>query len=83
MAWSVQDAKNEFSKVVDQAMKGTPQLVTKHGRPAVVVVSVEAFDRLRRLDQEHAPSFADLLLEMPQDDGEFERLEIHPRDIAL
>jgi prevent-host-death family protein len=83
MAWSVQDAKNEFSKVVDRAMKGTPQLVTKHGRPAVVVVSAEAFDRLRRLDQEHAPSFADLLLEMPQDDGEFERLEIHPRDVAF
>jgi prevent-host-death family protein len=36
--WSLQDAKNSFSAVVDAALKGTPQTVTKRGKPAVVVL---------------------------------------------
>jgi hypothetical protein len=35
--WSIQDAKNRFSEVVEAA-QCRPQLVTKHGKPAVVVV---------------------------------------------
>ena len=30
-----------------------------------------AYDRLRSLERARAPSFADVLLAMPQDDGEF------------
>ena len=37
--WSVQDAKNHFSEVIDAARNGGPQTVTRHGKPAVVVVS--------------------------------------------
>ncbi len=37
--WSVQDAKNRFSEVVAAARRG-PQTVTKHGKPAVVVVDI-------------------------------------------
>lgn len=37
--WSLQDAKNSFSAVVDAACKGTPQTVTKRGKPAVGVRS--------------------------------------------
>ena len=33
--WSVQDAKNRFSEVVEAARR-KPQTVTKHGKPAVV-----------------------------------------------
>ena len=29
------------------------------------------------------PTFAQLLLEMPQDDGEFERLPVKPRDVTF
>ncbi|MGE5270542.1 MAG: type II toxin-antitoxin system Phd/YefM family antitoxin, partial [Thiohalocapsa sp.] len=35
--WSVQDAKNRFSEVVNAARK-VPQTVTKHGKAAVVIV---------------------------------------------
>jgi prevent-host-death family protein len=38
--WSVQDAKNRFSEVVEAAHR-TPQMVTKHGKPAVVVVDAK------------------------------------------
>jgi antitoxin Phd len=81
-SWSVQDAKNRFSEVVEAARR-TPQTVTKHGKPAVVVVDVVEYDRLRRLERAKAPSFADLILAMPQDDGEFPRSPVRVRDLDL
>jgi prevent-host-death family protein len=80
--WSVQDAKNRFSEVVEAARRA-PQTVTKHGKPAVVVVGVAEYDRLRRLERARAPSFADLLLAMPQGDGEFPRDKVRMRDLKL
>ena len=38
------------------------------------------YERLRQLERLNAPSFADHLLAMPRDDGEFERLSVRPRD---
>jgi antitoxin Phd len=81
-SWSVQDAKNRFSEVVEAARR-KPQTVTKHGKPAVVVVDVIEFERLQRLERVQAPSFADVLLAMPQDDGEFPRRNVRMRDIEL
>ncbi len=77
--WSVQDAKNRFSEVVEAAQR-EPQTVTKHGKPAVVVVAADEYERLRKLQHLKAPSFADLLLAMPADGEEFERLEARMRD---
>ena len=34
----LQTAKQRFSSVADKAAKGDPQLVTKHGKPFVVIV---------------------------------------------
>ena len=78
-SWSVQDAKNRFSEVVEAARRA-PQTVTKHGKPAVVVVDVAQYERLQQLERSQAPSFADLLLAMPQDDGEFPRSKVRMRD---
>jgi prevent-host-death family protein len=80
--WSVQDAKNCFSEVVEAA-RLTPQTVTKHGTPAVVVVDVAEYERLRQIERAAAPSFAELLLAMPQDDGEFPRHRVRPRDVEI
>ena len=80
--WSVQDAKNRFSEVVEAARRKA-QTVTKHGKPAVVVVAADEYERLRHLDRAQAPSLAALLLAIPQDGGEFERLRIRPRDVDL
>ncbi len=81
-SWSVQDAKNRFSEVV-KAARRAPQTVTKHGKPAVVVVDVVEYERLRRLERARAPSFADVLLAMPQDNGELPRRNVRMRDIEL
>ena len=81
-SWSVQDAKNRFREVV-QAARRTPQTVTKHGKPAVVVVDVVEYERLRRLERAQAPSFAEVLLAMPQDNGEFSRRNMRMRDLDL
>ena len=44
--WSLQDAKNPFSAVVKAALAGTPQEVSRRGKPAVVVLSVADYRRL-------------------------------------
>ncbi|HTQ14366.1 MAG TPA: type II toxin-antitoxin system Phd/YefM family antitoxin [Rhizomicrobium sp.] len=77
--WSVQDAKNRFSEVVEAA-RGKPQTVTKHGRRAVVVVAAEEYDRLKKLEKRHAPSFKEHLLNMPKDGSGFERMTVKLRD---
>jgi len=40
-------------------------------------------ERLQRLERARAPSFADALLAMPQDDGEFPRGNVRMRDPEL
>lgn len=81
--WKLQDAKNRFSAVVREAIAGYPQRVTRHGKPAVVVVAVDEYDRLRQLEEASAPTLAELLLAIPQDGREFDRLDVKPRDIDL
>ena len=81
--WKLQDAKNRFSAVVREAIAGYPQRVTRYGKPAVVVVAVDEYERLRRLEEVTAPTFTEMLLAIPQDDREFERLDVTPRDFGL
>ena len=81
--WSLQDAKNSFSAVVEGASKGVPQRVTRRGKPVAMVIAVEEYERLQRLEKLEAPTLASLLLAMPQDDKEFERRPLRPREIAF
>lgn len=71
--WQLQDAKNRFSAVVDAALAGEPQQVTRRGKPAVVVLAVSEYERLCR-DQPDVPNFVDHLLAIPKapDDDAFE-----------
>ena len=81
--WPLQDAKNKFSALVNAALAGEPQRVTRRGQPAVVVLATEEYDRLRRLEKTDAPTLGALLLEIPQDDGEFDRLPLNARPSDL
>ena len=81
--WSLQDAKNRFSAVVDAAQRGEPQWVTRRGKRVGVVLSAEVFERLQRLEKAAAPSFGELLLDLPQDDQPFERLPLRQRDVEF
>jgi len=80
--WSVQDAKDRFSAVVEAARRA-PQTVTKHGKPAVVIVAADEYERLRQLEQLKAPTFAEHLLAMPTDDDDLERLSGRLRDVEV
>ena len=81
--WSLQNAKNKFSAVVEAAKQGKPQVVTKRGVPAVVVVSFENFARFRHVGKMALPSFNEHLLNMPSDEGEFDCSEISLREVVL
>jgi prevent-host-death family protein len=48
MSWQLQEAKQRFSEVVRRALESGPQVVTRHGRPAVVVVAAPEYSRLER-----------------------------------
>jgi len=49
----------------------------------VVVLSAAEYERLRGCDREDAPGFNELLLAMPQDDGEFPSTGPALRDVAF
>lgn len=48
---SAKDAKYNFGRLIDTA-RAQPVMVEKHGRPVVVVLSVEEYVRLKTLDVE-------------------------------
>ena len=78
--WTLQDAKNRFSAVVDAAMAGQPQQVTRRGKPAVVVLSVAEYDRMRQAAGDRRGSFLQHLLEFPGLDADPCPLA-RPRDV--
>ncbi len=45
------DAKYGFGRLMDLA-RAEPVTIAKHGRPVVVVMSVEEYERLNRTEQE-------------------------------
>jgi len=45
-SWQLQNAKNKFSSLVDKAQHNGPQVVTKHGKDAVVVLSIDEYKKL-------------------------------------
>jgi len=79
--WTLQDAKNRFSAVVEAALAGHPQEVTRRGKPAVVVLSAEEYHRLVASAAEQRESFAEHLLAFPG--GPVDRLQARPRPVAF
>ena len=62
----LQDAKARFSEVVSAAMRGRPQHVTRHGKPAVVIVGATEYERLSSAGRKPMPSFVEHLLAIPK-----------------
>ncbi len=79
--WSLQEAKGRFSTVVDAALAGTPQLVTRRGKPAVVVISAADYDRLFLEARRTRGSFVDHLLSFPAEN--VDRLNAEPRKVEF
>ncbi len=57
--WQVQDAKARFSELLEDCLKDGPQLVTKRGMDAAVLVPVQEW---RRLNDYARPTLKELLL---------------------
>jgi antitoxin Phd len=56
----LRDAKARLSAVVDEAMRGKPAVITRHGKRQAVVVSYAEWERLSAI-----PSFGRLLMAAP------------------
>jgi antitoxin Phd len=56
----LKDAKANLSTVVDQAIRGEPSVITRHGKPAAVVLGFADWERLSNV-----PSFGRLLMSAP------------------
>lgn len=72
MTWSVQEAKARFSEMLDTCLKQGPQLVTKRGVEAAVLVPKAEWDRLQHAAR---PCLKELLL-APQPRAD---IEVPPR----
>jgi len=80
VAWQLQAAKQRFSELVERARHEGPQVVTKHGKETVVVVSIEEYRRLRGRD----PSLVEFIRSAPDfDQLGIDRAEDGGRDVAL
>ena len=74
----LRDAKATLSAVVDQARQGKPSIITRHGRPAAVVLSFEEWQRLSQV-----PSFGRLLMEAQLDPADLPQRRSGLRDADL
>ena len=75
----VRDAKAQLSALIEAAEQGHPTTITRHGRPAAVLVPVADAERIYA---QASPTFADLLLGFPGG-IEFERDASSLRDVDL
>ena len=56
----LKDAKTNLSAVVDQAIRGKPSVITRHGKPEAVVLGFADWERLSNV-----PTFGRLLMSAP------------------
>jgi prevent-host-death family protein len=50
--WQLQAAKAQFSEVFRRARERAPQVVTRQGKEAVVILALEEFERLTKRDKQ-------------------------------
>jgi antitoxin Phd len=74
----LRDAEATLSAVIDRARRGEPSIITRHGKPAAVVLGFEDWERLSRV-----PSFGRLLMAAPLEPGDLERDEAPLRGADL
>ncbi|HEY5410426.1 MAG TPA: type II toxin-antitoxin system Phd/YefM family antitoxin [Caulobacteraceae bacterium] len=79
--WTVAQAKAKLSEVIETARVTGPQTITRNGRKAAVVVSVEEWERKTK----RKGTLAEFLANSPlRGSGiDLERLKDLPRDIDL
>lgn len=77
--WQLQDAKAHFSELVSRSLTEGPQLVTRRGEDAVVVLAAPEYRRLLAA----GPSLLSVLQSAPRGDAlETERSSEAARDLG-
>ena len=78
--WTVAGAKARLSEVIERAQTD-PQIITRHGKPSVVIVSAEEWAR----KTVRKGSLAEFLMASPlrDVDVDLERASDQPRDLDL
>ena len=75
----LRDAKATLSSVVDDAARGKPSVITRHGKPQAVVIGFEDWQRLLNV-----PSFGRLLMSAPVAQGDLPQRDRSPmREVEL
>lgn len=75
----LKDAKAKLSAVVDEAARGEPSIITRHGKPEAVLLGFADWERLSNV-----PSFGRLLMSAPVETDDLpERDRTAMRDIDL
>jgi antitoxin Phd len=65
-SWQLQEAKARFSEFLDAALTKGPQVVTRRGVEAAVLVPIEEW---RRMQASRRPNIKELLLSGPRFDN--------------
>ena len=85
--WTLEEARDRLEKVVEAALAGAPQMVSRDGKVAVVL-STQEYERLLADRRAQNRAFVEHLLSFPQlpegeDDFVMERLPSRTRDIEF
>ncbi|HVR27992.1 MAG TPA: type II toxin-antitoxin system Phd/YefM family antitoxin [Thermoanaerobaculia bacterium] len=80
-SWQLQEAKNRFSEVVNEAVERGPQIITRNGVETVVILSLADFRKLRQ----RTSTLVEFLMDSPLKGAglDVERLRDLPREIDL
>jgi len=76
--WKLQDAKARFSEGADRALHDGPQVVTRHGENAVVIVAYREF-----VGTEPVQDFKDFPMSIPRVGLDIEPSRRRPRRTEL
>jgi antitoxin Phd len=79
--WQLQEAKNKFSEVVNEALSKGPQYVTRRGEQVVVILATREYQRLLKAK----PTLSEFFRRSPLVgiDLDLERDHSYPRDVDL
>jgi prevent-host-death family protein len=80
--WQIQEAKNKFSEVVNEAIKHGPQIITKRGVETVIVLSYAQYRKVMLNQKKLSDFFRESPLAKVDLDLKRDKSGVRP-DIAL
>ena len=79
--WGIADAKAHLSEIIERAVAAGPQVITRKGRKAAILVAADEWERKTKRKGSLAQFFASSPL--PGSDLTVGRIDDGPRDIEL